>query len=53
MVNGKFLMRHRQVFTMDEYNLIREADRIGRRAWNQLLERYPSAPFPTRLAPPL
>ena len=53
MVNGKFLMRHRQVLTMDEESIIREADKIGRRVWNQLLERYPTAPFPTRLAPPL
>lgn len=53
MVDGTFLMRHRQVLTMDEATLIKEADRIGRRAWNRLLERYPTAPFPTRVAPPL
>jgi cytosine/adenosine deaminase-related metal-dependent hydrolase len=53
MVDGKFLMRQRKVLTMDEESLIKEADKIGRRAWNQLLERYPSAPFPTRVAPPL
>ena len=28
---------------MDEETIIREADKIGRRAWNQLLERYPGA----------
>lgn len=53
MVDGKFLMRDRKVLTMDEETIIKEADKIGRRAWNQLLQRYPSAPFPTRLAPPL
>lgn len=53
MVNGAFLMRQRQVLTMDEAQLIREADHIGRRVWHQLLERYPTAPFPTRVAPPL
>lgn len=53
MVDGKFLMRDRQVLTLDEASLVKEADKIGRRAWNQLLQRYPSAPFPTRVAPPL
>ena len=49
MVDGKFLMRDRQVLA-DEASLIQEAEKIGRRAWNQLLKRYP-APFPTRVAP--
>ena len=53
MVNGRFLMRDRTVLTMDEARIVQEAERIGRRAWNQLLERYPSAPFPTRVAPRL
>ena len=53
MVDGKFLMRERQVLTMDEATIIQTADTIGRRAWTQLLDRYPTAPFPTRLAPPL
>jgi cytosine/adenosine deaminase-related metal-dependent hydrolase len=53
MVDGKFLMRDRQVLTLDEASLIQEAEKIGRRAWNQLLKRYPSAPFPTRIAPAL
>ena len=53
MVDGKFVMRDHKVCTMDEEALIQEADTIGRRAWNQLLERYPTAPFPTRVAPPV
>lgn len=53
LVDGKFLMREHRVLTMDEAALVKEADVIGRRVWNQLLERYPSAPFPTRVAPPL
>jgi 5-methylthioadenosine/S-adenosylhomocysteine deaminase len=53
MVNGRFLMRDRTVLTIDEARIVQEAERIGRRAWNQLLERYPSAPFPTRVAPRL
>jgi cytosine/adenosine deaminase-related metal-dependent hydrolase len=53
MVNGTFLMRDRRILTVDEGSIIHEADKIGRRAWNQLLERYPTAPFPTRVAPRL
>jgi cytosine/adenosine deaminase-related metal-dependent hydrolase len=53
MVDGRFLMRDGRVLTIDEETVIREADKIGRRAWNQLLERYPMAPFPTRVAPRL
>jgi 5-methylthioadenosine/S-adenosylhomocysteine deaminase len=52
MVDGTFLMRDHKVLTMDEDAIIKEADKIGRRAWNTLLERYPTAPFPTRVAPP-
>ena len=51
MVNGAFLMRDHQVLTIDEQALVKQADEIGRRAWHQLLEQYPSAPFPTRVAP--
>ncbi len=53
LVDGQFVMRQHRVLTMDEEGLVQEADRIGRRVWNQLLARYPTAPFPTRLAPPL
>jgi cytosine/adenosine deaminase-related metal-dependent hydrolase len=53
MVDGQFLMRDRKMLTMDEESIIKEADKIGRRAWHQLLERYSTAPFPTRVAPPL
>jgi 5-methylthioadenosine/S-adenosylhomocysteine deaminase len=53
MVDGTFIMRDRQVLTMDEGAIIKAADEIGRRAWNRLLARYPTGPFPTRVAPPL
>lgn len=53
MVDGTFLMRDHKVLTMDAERIIQEADKIGRRAWHQLLQRYPTAPFPTRVAPPL
>jgi 5-methylthioadenosine/S-adenosylhomocysteine deaminase len=53
LVNGTFLMRDRKVLTLDEDTIIKEADTIGRRVWSRLLERYPTAPFPTRVAPAL
>ncbi len=37
----------------DPSTIIAEADRIGRWVWHRLLEIYPNAPFPTRVAPPL
>ena len=51
MVDGKFLMRDGQLLTLDEAAIVAEADRIGRRAWNRLVERYPNVPFPLSLAP--
>ena len=51
MVDGKFIMRDKKVLTIDECEVIAEADRIGLRAWNKLLDLYPSARFPTRIAP--
>ena len=53
MVDGKFIMRDHKVLTLDEEAIIAEADRIGRWAWSRLLETFPSASFPTRVAPPL
>jgi cytosine/adenosine deaminase-related metal-dependent hydrolase len=36
MVDGQFVMRDRKVLTVDEASLIAEADRVGRRIWNQV-----------------
>ena len=49
MVDGAFVMRDGRVLTVDEEAVVREADRIGRRAWAQMLERYPSLPLPFAL----
>jgi cytosine/adenosine deaminase-related metal-dependent hydrolase len=53
MVAGRWLMRDGTVLTMDEDDIVRRADEIGRRVWRQLVERYPSVPFPVRLPPGL
>ncbi|MDA0352266.1 MAG: amidohydrolase family protein [Chloroflexi bacterium] len=49
MVDGRWLMRDSVVLTMDEPGIIAEADRIGRRAWRQLLADYPDVPLPIAL----
>ena len=36
MVDGQFIMRNRKVLTMDEDSIIAEADKVGRRIWNQV-----------------
>jgi cytosine/adenosine deaminase-related metal-dependent hydrolase len=36
MVDGQFVMRNRKVLTMDEDHIIAEADKVGRRIWNQV-----------------
>jgi 5-methylthioadenosine/S-adenosylhomocysteine deaminase len=36
MVDGQFIMRNRKVLTMDEASIIAEADKVGRRIWNQV-----------------
>ena len=36
MVDGQFVMRDRKVLTMDEQSIIAEADKVGRRIWNQV-----------------
>ena len=43
MVDGQFIMRNRKVLTMDEDMIIAEADKVGRRIWNKVLEAGPLA----------
>ncbi|MEC9015973.1 MAG: hypothetical protein VYD37_05775 [Gemmatimonadota bacterium] len=38
MIDGRFVMRDREVLTMDEGDLIREADEVRRRIWSTVLE---------------
>ena len=51
MVDGEFVMKNGRILNLDEEAIIREADVIGRRVWNRLLEKYPNVPFPVTLAP--
>jgi 5-methylthioadenosine/S-adenosylhomocysteine deaminase len=43
MVDGQFIMRNRKVLTMDEDSIVAEADKVGRRIWNKVLEAGPLA----------
>ena len=36
MIDGRFVMRDRKVLTMDEPGIIAEADKVGRRIWDQV-----------------
>jgi cytosine/adenosine deaminase-related metal-dependent hydrolase len=49
MVDGAWVMRDSEVLTMDETAIIREAERIGRKAWSRRLEEYPEVLLPIRL----
>jgi cytosine/adenosine deaminase-related metal-dependent hydrolase len=43
MVDGQFIMRNRQVLTMNEDGIIAEADKVGRRIWTQVKAAGPIA----------
>jgi 5-methylthioadenosine/S-adenosylhomocysteine deaminase len=43
MVDGQFVMRQRKVLTMDESSIVAEADKVGRRIWDKVLEAGPLA----------
>lgn len=51
MVDGAWLMRDGQVLTMDEATIVREADRIARRAWARMFAENPSLEVPAGFAP--
>ena len=43
MVDGQFIMRNHKVLTMDEAAIVAEADKVGRRIWNQVQSAGPIA----------
>jgi cytosine/adenosine deaminase-related metal-dependent hydrolase len=43
MVDGEFVIRHNKVLTLDEPALVAEADRVGRRIWDQVRKAGPIA----------
>ncbi|MCH9039967.1 MAG: amidohydrolase family protein [Chloroflexi bacterium] len=51
MADGRWLMRDSKVLTIDEDEVVRQAERIGHEAWRRVLDRYPDVPFPIKLPP--
>ena len=51
MVDGQWLMRDREVLTIDELRVVEAAQEVGTGAWQRLLDRYPDVPFPFTLIP--
>jgi 5-methylthioadenosine/S-adenosylhomocysteine deaminase len=43
MIDGQFIMRGRKVLTMDEDRIIADADRVGRRIWDEVRAAGPIA----------
>ncbi|MGH9140751.1 MAG: amidohydrolase family protein [Vicinamibacterales bacterium] len=43
MVDGQFIMRNRKVLTMDEDQIVAEADKVGQRIWAQVQASGPVA----------
>src|SRR5262245_5909064 len=41
MIDGQFVMRNRKILTVDEESIVREADKVGRRIWNQVIAAGP------------
>jgi len=41
MIDGQFVMRNRKILTVDEETIVREADKVGRRIWNQVVAAGP------------
>lgn len=41
MIDGQFVMRHGKVLTLDEAGVIAEADKVGRRIWDQVRAASP------------
>ncbi len=51
MVDGRWLMRDGKVETIDELQVVREAEKIGHLVWRRLTEQFPNVPFPITLPP--
>ena len=41
MIDGRFVMRNRKITTVDEAAIIAEADKVGRRVWDQVQKAGP------------
>ena len=51
MVDGKWLMRAGRVQTIEEAEVVRQAEEVGHLVWRRLIDKYPNVPFPVGLPP--
>lgn len=51
MVDGQWVMRDGKALTIDEEDVVRQAEAVGHASWRRLLERYPNVPFPISIPP--
>ena len=51
MVDGRWVMREGRVLTVNEDEVIVQAEAAGHRVWNRLVSENPGVPFPVRLPP--
>jgi 5-methylthioadenosine/S-adenosylhomocysteine deaminase len=51
MVDGQWLMREGKALTIDEGDIIQQAERIGHDVWQRLVQQFPSVPLPVSLPP--
>ena len=51
MIDGKWVMRDSSLTTIDEMTVISNAEKIGHRVWNKLVNDHPNVHFPIKLPP--
>ena len=51
MVDGEWVMQGSSIKTINESEVIEQAEEIGHRVWNQLVQENPNVPFPINLPP--
>ena len=50
-VDGEWVMQGSSIKTINESEVIEQAEEIGHRVWNQLVQENPNVPFPINLPP--
>ncbi len=51
MIDGEWVMQSSYIKSINESEVIEQAEEIGHRVWNQLLQENPNVPFPINLPP--
>jgi len=51
MIDGEWVMQNSSIKTINEPEVIEQAEEIGHRVWNRLVRENPNVPFPISLPP--